>query len=68
MAVLRAASDGLALIDVTLLWLSLVAIIVLFWGMQPFAAMPLIPYVSRVTIASVLNLRMLQMNRPAQRV
>jgi tryptophan-rich sensory protein len=58
----------LALIDVALLWLSLVAIIILFWGLRPFAAMLLVPYLVWVTIASVLNLRMMQLNRPAQRV
>jgi len=58
----------LALVDVTLLWLSLVAIIGVFWGLKPLAALLLIPYLSWVTIASVLNLRMLQMNPRAQRV
>lgn len=58
----------LALVDVALLWLSLVAIIAVFWGLRPFAALLLIPYVIWVTIASALNLRMLQLNPRPQRV
>lgn len=56
----------LALIDVALLWLSLVAIIAVFWGIRPFAALLLVPYLVWVTIASVLNWRMIQLNPAAQ--
>jgi len=56
----------LALADVALLWLSLVAIIAVFWGLRPFAALLLIPYLTWVTIASVLNVRMLQLNPKAR--
>jgi tryptophan-rich sensory protein len=55
----------LALVDVALLWLSLVAIIAVFWGLRPLAALMLIPYLIWVTIASILNLRMLQLNPKA---
>lgn len=57
----------LALVDVGLLWLSLVAIMVVFWDIRPFAAMLLVPYLAWVTIASALNLRMLQLNPGVQR-
>lgn len=56
----------LALVNVVLLWLSLAAIMVVFWDLRPFAALLLIPYLAWVTIASALNLRMIQLNRQAQ--
>lgn len=56
----------LALIDVALLWLSLAAVIVVFWSLRPFAALLLIPYLTWVTIASLLNWRMIQLNPAAQ--
>ncbi len=56
----------LALIDVALLWLSLAAVIAVFWGLRPFAALLLAPYLIWVTIASLLNLRMIQLNPAAQ--
>jgi len=56
----------LALVNVVLLWLSLVAIMVVFWDLRPFAALLLIPYLTWVTIASALNLRMIQLNRTVQ--
>jgi tryptophan-rich sensory protein len=56
----------LALVNVGLLWLSLAAIIAVFWGLRPFAALLLVPYLTWVTIAAALNLRMLQLNRVAQ--
>jgi len=57
----------LALIDVALLWLSLVAVIALFWPVRPFAALLVAPYLLWVTIAALLNLRMIQLNPRAQR-
>ncbi|AQR61333.1 sensory protein TspO [Brevundimonas sp. LM2] len=56
----------LALIDVAFLWLSLLAIIAVFWGLRPFAALLLLPYLTWVTIASALNLRMIQLNPQAR--
>lgn len=58
----------LALIDVALLWVSLVALVALFWPLRPFAAMLLLPYLVWVTVAAFLNLRMIQLNPAAQRV
>lgn len=56
----------LALIDVSLLWLSLVAIIVVFLGLRPLAAFLVAPYLGWVTIAALLNYRMVQMNPDAR--
>jgi len=52
----------LAMVDVGLLWLSIAAVIVLFWPLRPLAALLLGPYLGWVTIAAVLNLRMIQLN------
>ncbi|HEV7227259.1 TspO/MBR family protein [Brevundimonas sp.] len=52
----------LALVDVGLLWLSIAAVIALFWPLRPLAAVLLLPYLGWVTIAAVLNLRMIQLN------
>lgn len=57
----------LAMIDVGLLWLSLAVVIALFWPLRPFAALLLLPYLTWVTIAALLNLRMIQLNPTAQR-
>lgn len=58
----------LALINVVMLWLSLAALVALFWPLRPFAACLLVPYLVWVTIAALLNLRMIQLNPEAQRV
>ena len=58
----------LALVDVSLLWLSLAVVIVLFWSLRPFAALLVAPYLVWVTIAALLNLRMIQLNPRAQSV
>jgi tryptophan-rich sensory protein len=58
----------LALIDVALLWLSLAGIVALFWSIRPAAALPVLPYLLWVTIAALLNLRMIQLNPRAQAV
>jgi tryptophan-rich sensory protein len=52
----------LAMVDVGLLWLSIAAVIALFWPLRPLAALLLLPYLGWVTIAAVLNLRMIQLN------
>lgn len=54
---------GLA--DVVALWLSIVAVMVLFAPVSPLATLLQVPYLVWVTIAAALNLRMLQLN-PAQ--
>ncbi|MEL7129548.1 MAG: TspO/MBR family protein [Pseudomonadota bacterium] len=55
----------LALIDVGLLWLSIVALILLFAPISTLAAGLLLPYLIWVSIAAFLNLRVMQMNRTA---
>lgn len=52
----------LALIDVALLWLSLVAVIAVFWSIRPAAALPVVPYLVWVTIAATLNREMVRLN------
>jgi translocator protein len=52
----------LAMIDVVLLWLSIAAVIALFWPIRALAALLLVPYLAWVTVASALNLRMIQLN------
>ncbi|MEL6566989.1 MAG: TspO/MBR family protein [Pseudomonadota bacterium] len=52
----------LALIDVSALWLSIAATIVLFWPISPLASLLQVPYLIWVTIAAALNLRVMQMN------
>jgi tryptophan-rich sensory protein len=55
----------LALIDVGLLWLSIAAVIAAFAPHSPLAALLVAPYLLWVTIASALNLRMIQLNPAA---
>jgi tryptophan-rich sensory protein len=52
----------LALIDVALLWLSLVAVIAVFWSIRPVAALPVLPYLLWVTVAAALNREMIRLN------
>ncbi len=54
-----------ALIDVSLLWLSLVAVIAVFWSIRPAAALLVVPYLIWVTIAATLNREMIRLN-PAE--
>ena len=59
----------LGLINVALLWVSIVAVAVLFWPYNPVAAALQLPYLVWVTIATALNFTVLRMNpakvRPA---
>jgi translocator protein len=56
----------LALVDVALLWLSIVAMMALFHPIEPLAAWLLAPYLAWVSFAAFLNLTMLRLNpRPA---
>lgn len=52
----------LALYEVGLLWLSIVAIILLFYPINALAALMMVPYLIWVTIAAALNLSMLRLN------
>ncbi len=53
---------GLALADIVLLWVLIVATIVAFWRVRPLAGMLLIPYLLWVSFAAVLNYAMWQLN------
>jgi tryptophan-rich sensory protein len=56
----------LALVDVGLLWLSIVALIVLFRPIDSAAALLLAPYLVWVSIAAFLNWTMLRLNPEAR--
>lgn len=53
-----------ALIEVVLLWLSIVALIAGLWRLSRLASALLLPYLVWVTIASFLNLATVQLNGP----
>lgn len=57
----------LAMIDVAILWVSLAAIVAVFWLIRPVAALPVLPYLLWVSIAALLNWRMIQLNPDARR-
>jgi len=51
-----------ALAEVGLLWLSIAAVAVMFWPISPLAALLQLPYLAWVSVATALNLRMVQLN------
>lgn len=51
-----------ALGEVSILWLSLAAVVCLFAPIDPLAAALLTPYLAWVSVAAFLNLRMVQLN------
>ncbi len=53
------------LIVVSLLWLSIAAVIIMFLPHHPTAALMQVPYLIWVSVAALLNLRILQLN-PAE--
>lgn len=53
-----------ALVEVTFLWLSIVALIVGLWRLSRWASALLMPYWVWVSIAAVLNLKTVQLNGP----
>jgi tryptophan-rich sensory protein len=53
----------LALVDIVLVWLSIVATIMLFLQVHVGAALLLIPYLAWVTFATALNLTIWRLNR-----
>lgn len=54
---------GLALLEIILLWLSIVIMLVLFYRIKPLAAYINIPYLLWVTFAAVLNASYYFLNR-----
>ncbi|MFN7056063.1 TspO/MBR family protein [Hyphomonas sp.] len=55
----------LGLVNVALLWLSILAVAILFWPYSPIAAALQLPYLLWVSIASALNFTVWRMNRGA---
>lgn len=53
---------ALAFLDVSLLWLSITATLVLFWRISRLAGLLLVPYLAWVTFASALNYSVWQLN------
>jgi geranylgeranyl reductase len=53
-----------AMIEVVFLWLSILALIIAFYPRAPLSAAFLLPYLIWVSIASVLNRAMVQLNGP----
>ena len=53
---------GWALVDAGGMWVSIAAFIALAWNASPISAQLFLPYLLWVTIAFVLNLRILQLN------
>ncbi|CAN5818897.1 hypothetical protein BH23GEM6_BH23GEM6_08590 [soil metagenome] len=52
----------LALIDITLLWLLILATVIAFWRVRRIAGLLLLPYLAWVSYATALNLALLQLN------
>jgi len=55
----------LAAVDIVLLWVSILVMIMLFYGIRPVAGWLQIPYLAWVTFATVLNLSIRHLN-PSQ--
>jgi translocator protein len=53
-----------ALIEVALLWLSILALQIAFWRFSPLSSLLLLPYLLWVSIASFLNWTIVQLNDP----
>jgi len=54
-----------AFVDVTFMWLSIAAFIVLAWQISPWASLLFVPYLVWTTIAAALNLTVWRMNPDA---
>jgi translocator protein len=55
-------SPFLALIDIVILWLLIVATTIAFWRLRPIAGALLIPYLAWVTFATALNFQIWRLN------
>jgi benzodiazapine receptor len=53
-----------AMIEVICLWAMIVMVLVAFYPFSALAALLLVPYLAWVTIAALLNFRLLQLNGP----
>ena len=56
---------GLAFADIVALWLAILATLLAFWSVRPFAGLLLAPYFAWVTFAAALNAALWRLN-PAQ--
>ena len=56
-------APGLALVNIVLLWLTLVATVVAFWSSRKAAGILLIPYLGWVSFATALNFVIWRRNR-----
>ena len=54
---------GLALVDIVLLWIAIVATLAAFWRVSKPAAWLLVPYLMWVSFATALNFAIWQLNR-----
>jgi tryptophan-rich sensory protein len=54
---------GLALVDIVLLWIAIVATLAAFWRVSKPAAWLLVPYLAWVSFATALNFAIWQLNR-----
>ncbi|HZY43898.1 MAG TPA: TspO/MBR family protein [Anaerolineae bacterium] len=52
-----------ALMDIVVLWLVILTVIILFWGVEPLAGILLVPYLAWVSFATFLNYTILRLNR-----
>jgi benzodiazapine receptor len=55
----------LALIDIALLWVAILATLILFWRVRPLAGAMLLPYLAWVSFAAVLNWTLWRLNPDA---
>jgi translocator protein len=55
-------NPGLAFLDISLLWLALVATVIAFWKVHRLAGALLLPYLAWVSFAAALNLSIWQLN------
>lgn len=53
-----------ALAEVALLWIMIAALAAMFWSHSQLAGLLILPYLAWVSIAALLNLRMVQLNGP----
>jgi len=59
---------ALAMADILVLWIVLLAMLSLFWEFDPIAGALILPYIAWVTFAAFLTWTIWRMNRPIQAV
>jgi translocator protein len=58
---------GLALLEIVVLWMTILATILSFWRLRPLAGALLLPYLAWVSFAAYLNAGIWRLNPPGQR-